>query len=201
MFYPFSIKVNKCSGSCNNINDPDDKLCVPDVIKTINVKAFNLVSFSNQTKQIEWRETCKCKCRLDTSVCNNKQRSNEDRCRGECRDELSNKERCDKGFISNPSHCNCECDKPCDIAEHLDYKNCKCRKKIFGELVEGCSEYIGENEMIYNGTLAFSLSDGKCGSCTLYILLFVLFVITSKVIGAVFIYFYWYSKRNITNFY
>ena len=22
MFYPFSIKINKCSGNCNNINNP-----------------------------------------------------------------------------------------------------------------------------------------------------------------------------------
>ena len=34
-FYPFSIKVNKCRGSCNNINDPYAKLCVPNSIKTI----------------------------------------------------------------------------------------------------------------------------------------------------------------------
>ena len=32
-FYPYSIKVNKCSGSCSNINDPYAKLCVPDIIK------------------------------------------------------------------------------------------------------------------------------------------------------------------------
>ena len=44
MFYPFSIKVNKCSGSCNNINDPYTKLCVPDVVKNINVKVCNLMS-------------------------------------------------------------------------------------------------------------------------------------------------------------
>ena len=68
-FYPFSIKVNKCSGSCNNINNPYAKLCVPDVVKNINVKVFNLISFSNQIKHIEWYETCKCKCRLDSSVC------------------------------------------------------------------------------------------------------------------------------------
>ena len=43
LFYPFSIKVNKCSGSCNNINDPYAKLCVPDVVKNINVKVFNLM--------------------------------------------------------------------------------------------------------------------------------------------------------------
>ena len=53
VFYPFSIKVNKCSGSCNNINDPYTKLCVPDVVKNINVKVFDLMSFSNQTKHIE----------------------------------------------------------------------------------------------------------------------------------------------------
>ena len=49
LFYPFSIKVNKCSRSCNNINDPCAKLCVPDVVKNINVKVFNLMSFTNQT--------------------------------------------------------------------------------------------------------------------------------------------------------
>ena len=65
VFYPFSIKVNNFSGSCNNINDTYAKLCVPDTIKNINVKVFNLMSFSNQTKHIEWHETCKCKCRLD----------------------------------------------------------------------------------------------------------------------------------------
>ena len=44
LFYPFSIKVNKCSGSSNNINDPYAKLCVPAVVRNINVKVFNLMS-------------------------------------------------------------------------------------------------------------------------------------------------------------
>ena len=33
VFYPFSIKTNKCSGSCNNINDPYSIICVPDIVK------------------------------------------------------------------------------------------------------------------------------------------------------------------------
>ena len=41
VFYPFSIKTSKCSGSCNNINDPYAKICVPDVVKNLNVKVFN----------------------------------------------------------------------------------------------------------------------------------------------------------------
>ena len=31
-FYPYSVKIRQCSGSCNNINDPYAKLCVPDVV-------------------------------------------------------------------------------------------------------------------------------------------------------------------------
>ena len=50
----------------------------------------------------------------------------------------------DKGFIWNPSNCECECDKLCDIGEYLDYKNCKCRKRIIDKLVEECSKNIYE---------------------------------------------------------
>ena len=35
VFFPFSIKTSKCSGSCNNINDSYAKLCVADVVKTL----------------------------------------------------------------------------------------------------------------------------------------------------------------------
>ena len=43
LFYPFSVLVNKCSGSCDNINDSYAKLCVPEVIKDIKIKVFNLM--------------------------------------------------------------------------------------------------------------------------------------------------------------
>ena len=47
MFYPFSIKVNKCSGNCNNINDPYAKICVLDTVKDLNVRVINLMSRTN----------------------------------------------------------------------------------------------------------------------------------------------------------
>ena len=96
---------------------------------------------------------------------------------------------CDKEFMWNPGNCNFECNKSCDIGEYLDYKNCKCRRKIVGELVEECSKNIDENEMVYNKTLNVSLNDYKCGSCTLYIVLFAVFLVTSAIISTV-IYFY-----------
>ena len=65
VFYPLSIKTSKYSGSCNDINDPYAKMCVPDVIKNLNVKVFNIISRTNETRHIEWHETCKC--RLDAN--------------------------------------------------------------------------------------------------------------------------------------
>ena len=44
------------------------------VAKNVNVKVFNLMSRTNETRHIKWHETSKCKCRLDESVCNNKKR-------------------------------------------------------------------------------------------------------------------------------
>ena len=52
IFYPFSIKVSKCSGNCNNINNPYAKICVPVIIKNLNVKAFSLMSRTNETRFI-----------------------------------------------------------------------------------------------------------------------------------------------------
>ena len=86
MFYPFSIKVNKCSGNCNSINDPYAKICVPDTAKDLNVRVFNPMSRANETRHIKWHETCKCICRLDKINCNSKQRWNEDKCRCECKE-------------------------------------------------------------------------------------------------------------------
>ena len=44
------------------------------------------MSRTHETRDIKWHETCKCKCRLDRSVCNNKQRWNNDKCQCECKE-------------------------------------------------------------------------------------------------------------------
>ena len=47
VYFPFSIKTSKCSGSCNNVKYPYAKICVPDILKNLNVKVFNLMSRTN----------------------------------------------------------------------------------------------------------------------------------------------------------
>ena len=71
VFFPFSIETSKCSGTCNNINYPYAKICVPDVVKNLNVKVFNLMSSTNETRFIEWYETCKCECKFGANICYN----------------------------------------------------------------------------------------------------------------------------------
>ena len=61
VFYCFSITASKCSSSCNNINDPYVKTCVPSVIKNLNVNVFSLMSRTTETRHIQKHETCKYK--------------------------------------------------------------------------------------------------------------------------------------------
>ena len=68
-------------------------------------------------------------------ACNSKQRWNEEKFRCECK-ELVDKGACHKEFIWNSSNCEYEYDKSCNVGEYLDYKNCKCRKKLVDKLVE-----------------------------------------------------------------
>ena len=74
------VETSKYGDSCININDPYAKRCVSDAVKDLNVKIFNLMSRTNEARHRKWHETCKCKCRLDGSVCNNKQCWNDDKC-------------------------------------------------------------------------------------------------------------------------
>ena len=78
--------MNTFSGNCNNINNPYAKICVPDVIKDLNVKVLNLMSRTNETRFIKWHKTCRCVSRLDGIICNSKQRWTENICRCECKE-------------------------------------------------------------------------------------------------------------------
>ena len=148
---------------------------------------------TNETRHIKWHETCKWRFRLDASVCINKGRWNHDKCRCEYK-KLIHKGICDKGFIWNPSNFECECDKSCDVGEYLDYENCKCRKKLIDKLIEECSENIDGNKMIYNTTL----NEAVCNSCTVCIILFVIFFLISIHISSAYFYFHWHFKRSDT---
>ena len=195
IFYPFSIKTSKCSGNCNIVNDPYARICISDIVKNLNVKVFYLMSRTNETRHIKWHGTCICECRLDSIVCNNKQRWNKDKCRSEC-NKLIDKGVCDKGYAWSSSNCECECDKSCDFGEYWDYGNFKCRKKLVAALIEKCTETVEEVKL---ANIIFAENENensyKCTPCIVYIALLLIFF-TINVIGIVtYVYSQWYLKK------
>ena len=104
---------------------------------------------------------------------------------------------CDKGYIWNPSNCECECDKSCDVGEYLDYENCKCRKRLVDKLVEECNENIEETSLV-------KINSTKCkrNSCILYIVLFSIFFTISIGIGVYFAYYKYmnHNKENVSKY-
>ena len=201
VFYPLSIKGNKCGGDCNTINDPMAKLCVPDIVKDMNIKVFNMLSRIRETRKIVWHETCTCICRLTSAICNDKQEWNENKCSCECKEDLVSKLVCDKEYMWNPSTCACESDKYCDIGQYLDYNNCVCRKKLIDDLIEQCTSIVDIE--IKNGTDIFTSSTAtknivtpdSDNSTNIYLFLFVAILIVAVLVAAEFIYYY---RKNST---
>ena len=72
---------------------------------------------------------------------------NKDKCRCDCK-KIIDERVCDKGFVWNPSNCECECDKSCDVGEYLDYSGCKCKKKLADKLIDECIETIEKTKLV-----------------------------------------------------
>ena len=98
----------------------------------------------NETRNVLWHESCKCVCKLNSSVCNNKQIWNSDTCRCDCNEDLAGIISCDKGYTWNPSTSECQCDMWCKAGQYLDPKNCICKNKLIGRVTEECTSIINE---------------------------------------------------------
>ena len=82
--FPWSLGA--CEYECDkSLFTKYTKLCVPDVVKSVSVKVFNLLPKTSETSYVSWHETCARKCRLEASVCNDRQRWNNNKCKCECK--------------------------------------------------------------------------------------------------------------------
>ena len=141
----------------------------------------------------------KRKCRLDASVCSNKQRWNDDKCRYECK-ELIDKGVCDEGSIWNPRNCECECDKSYDVGEYLYYENSKCRKKLVDKFIQWssakeCTENIDEIKIAEMAL--FGHENKYVCSYTIWVFLAVIALTISIGICAYFVYSRCYKKKML----
>ena len=196
LFYPYNVLVNKCSGSCNTLDDPMAKLCVPNIVKRINMKVFNFLMRLNETRNVLWHESCKCVCRLNSSVCNSKQIWNSDTCKCDCNEDFAGVINCDKGYTWNPSTCSCECDMWRKPGQYLDYKKCVCKNKLIGRVISECTSVIKETMM--NNKKNMSNDDTITN---IFIGLFSVLLFIGIVYFCIFAYFKWIKGKNIyTNY-
>ena len=187
LFYPYNVLVNKCSGSCNTFDNPMTKLCVPGIVKRVNMQVFNFLMNLNETRNVLWHKSSKCICKLNSSVCNNKQIWNGDTCRCDCNEDFGGIINCSKGYTWNPSTCECQCDMWCKPGQYLDHKNCICKNKLIGRVIEECTSIINET-MINN-------KDNITNNNT-YLILFIVFLIGFIVFLIGFIYYYCRNNAN-----
>ena len=59
LFYSYNVLVNKCSGSCDTLDDPMARLCVHNIIKNVNMEVYNFLMRLNETRNVLWHESCK----------------------------------------------------------------------------------------------------------------------------------------------
>ena len=185
LFYLYNVLINKCSGSYNTLDNPVSKICVPKIIKNVNMQVYNFLTRLNETRNVLWHESCKCVCRLNSSVCNSKQIWNSNTCRCDCNEDFAGIINCAKGFMWNPSTCECQCDKWCKSDQYLDHKKCVCKNKLIGRVIEECTSVINET-MINNN------KDNITNNNT-YLILFIVFLIGFIVFLIGFIY---YCRRS-----
>ena len=147
LFYPYNVLVNKCIGSCDMLDESMAKLCIRNVIKSVNMKVYKFLMRLNETRNVLWHESCKCVCRLNSSVCNSKQIWNSDTCSCDCNEDFAGIMTCNKGYMWNPSTSTCEYDMWCKPDQYLDYKKCICKNKLIGKVISKCSSFINESMM------------------------------------------------------
>ena len=157
LFYPYNVLVNKCSASCNTLDDPMVKLCVLNIIKRVNMKVYNFLMRLNESRNVLWHESCKCVCRLNSSICNSKQIWNSDTCKCDCNEDFAGIMTSNKGYMWNPSTCAGECETWCKPDQYLDYKKCVCKNKLIGKVISDCTSLI--NETMINNKMSITNDD------------------------------------------
>ena len=124
----------------------------------------------------------------NSSVCNNKQISNGDTCKCDCNEDFAGLINCTKGYTWNPSTFECQCDTWCKPGQYLGHKNCICKNKLSGRVIEECTSVI--NETITNN------EDNITNNNNTYLILFIVFLIGFIVFLIGSVYYYWRSNAN-----
>ena len=102
---------------------------------------------------------------------------------------------CAKGYTWNPSTCECQCDMWCKPGQYLDHKNCFCKNKLIGRVIEECTSIINETMNNNNNN---NNNDNNFYRIMVYVYIG-LFLISLVISFCVFIYFKWFKGKYTNN--
>ena len=130
LYYPFAVDLNRCSGSCNTLDNLSNKVCVPNETEDLNLNIFNMITGINESKTLTKHILCKCECKFDYKKCNLNQKWNSCNFWFDCKKHHT----CEKDYILNPAACSC--------------KNGKYLASITNDSVIMCDEIVEEQKQL-----------------------------------------------------
>ena len=101
-YYPFVVKLDRCVGSCNNLNGLSNKVCVPNKAEDLNLSVFYMITGIKESKTLAKHISCECKYGFDWGKCNSDQCWNNVKGWYECK-------KChvfEADYVWNPATCN-----------------------------------------------------------------------------------------------
>ena len=184
-YHPFAVKLDRCVGSCNTLNDLSNKVCVPNKTEDLNVSVFHTIAGINESRTLTKHISCECKCKFDGRKCNSDQWWNNDKCR--C--EYKKRHVCEKDYFWNPATSSCGSRKY--LASFKDDSAIMC-----DEIIESCKEDAGGKS--YDKT-NFNKKKATFKAQTFYILLtFLLITIALLIAVSIYCYLikYWAKEKQ-----
>ena len=125
-YYSFAVKLDRCVGSCNSLNDLSNKACVPNKTEDLNLSMFSMITEINESKTITKHVSWECKCKIDGRNCGSDQWWYNGKFWCGCKKLHA----CEKNYIGNPTTCIC--------------KNGKYLASIVDDSASTCDETIEE---------------------------------------------------------
>ena len=170
-YYLSEVKLDRCVGSCDILNDLSIKVWVTDKTGYLNLSVLNMITGKNESKILTKDISCEGKCKFDGRKCNSNQKWNNDKCWYECKKYHL----CERDYIWNLITCSCKNGKYLDSITDNSVITCD---KIIDADVEAKS-YDKETKTIPKNII--------CKTKSFYILLaFLLITIASLIVFSIY---------------
>ena len=87
-YCPFMSILDRCDGSCNTVEDPFGRICVPNKMKVVTLKVFQMITGVNKSKTLMKHISCDCECKFNGRRCMSKQKWTTGKCLFECKNPV-----------------------------------------------------------------------------------------------------------------